>query len=64
MEDMEISRHYTLSDTPSRTVWRIYALVKKTVSTGYFIKETKKNHFRVPIHYINSRGSLKEFEIV
>ena len=42
LEDMEISRHYTPSHMPSWTVWRIYALVKNTISTGYFIKETKK----------------------
>ena len=41
------SRHYT----PSRTVWRIYALIKKAAistfyfSTGYFIKEIEIKHF-------------------
>ena len=46
------SRHYT----PSWTVWRIYALVKKTISTfrmvfdmGYFIKEIENIFSRVYI---------------
>ena len=41
---MERSRNYTPSHTPSRTVWRIYAPIKKTiftfsVCTDYFVKE-------------------------
>ena len=62
------SRHYTPSHTPSLTVWRIYALIKKAISTflfsaGYFIKEMENIFFRVLIRYRNTLGSLGELEI-
>ena len=31
--------------------------------TGYFIKEIESIFFRVPIRYVNTRGSLGELEI-
>ena len=62
------SRHYTPSHTPSWTVWRIYALIKKAIftfyfSTGYFIKEIGNISPRVPVRYRNIRGSLGEPKI-
>ena len=61
------SRHYTPSQTSSRTVWRIYALIKKAISTfyfsdGLFYKRNSKHFFRVPIRHRNTRGSLGERE--
>ena len=64
------SRHYTPSHTPSWTVWRIYASIKKAISTvlvfnGLFYKRNRK-HFPpcVPIRYRDTRGSLGGLEIV
>ena len=55
------SRHYT----PSRTVWRIYASIKKDISTfwfstGYFINEIKNIFSRVPIRHRNTRENLPQ----
>ena len=59
------SLHYTTSHTPSRTVGRIYALIKKTISmfsisTGYSYKIKTKKKFPQCSHtlYRNTRGSL------
>ena len=62
------SRHYTPSRTPSWTVWRIYSLIKKAISTlwfskGYFIKEIENIFSRVPVRCRNTSGSLGELEI-
>ena len=61
MENME---RFRPSHTPSWTVWRIYALVKKTISTSYFIKEIENVFSRVPIRNGNTSGSLGEREIL
>ena len=69
MENMErFTPLYTPSHTSSRTVWRIYALIKKAISKflfsmGYFIKEIENIFSRVPIRYRNTCASLRELKI-
>ena len=63
IENMERLRHYIRHR--KRQVWRIYALMKKAISTfkPFYALFYKRKRFHVLIRYRNTRGSLRGLEI-